>query len=102
MSFFEPLPPAPPPAERRWAPPAWDRPSEGTLPAFFPVGELLHRNAGDVEDARDRRPVREEHEAQSDDPAAEAEERHHPQYRVALPGRDRGQDRDEHDADLHD
>ena len=46
MSFFEPLPPPPPPREHRWAPPAWDRPSEGTLPAVVPVGEIVHR--GDV------------------------------------------------------
>jgi hypothetical protein len=46
MSFFEPFPPPPPPGEHRWAPPAWDRPSEGTLPAIVPVGEIVHR--GDV------------------------------------------------------
>lgn len=44
MSFFEPLPPPPPESARRWSPPAWDRPSEGTLPAIVPVGEIVHRN----------------------------------------------------------
>jgi hypothetical protein len=43
MSFFEPPPPPPPERERRWAPPLWDRPSEGTLPALVPVGEIVHR-----------------------------------------------------------
>ena len=46
MSFFEPLPPpssAPRDREHRWAPPIWDRPSEGTLPAILPVGEIVHR-----------------------------------------------------------
>lgn len=46
MSFFEPLPPPlppPPGREHRWAPPIWDRPSEGTLPAILPVGEIVHR-----------------------------------------------------------
>jgi hypothetical protein len=42
-SFFEPLPPPPPERPRAWAPPAWDRPSEGTLPAIVPVGEIVHR-----------------------------------------------------------
>lgn len=49
MSFFEPLPPPPPrppEGENRWAPPIWDRPSEGTLPTILPVGEIVHR--GDV------------------------------------------------------
>jgi hypothetical protein len=44
MSFFEPLPPAPPESARAWSPPAWDRPSEGTLPAIVPVGEIVHRS----------------------------------------------------------
>ena len=47
MPFFEPLaePPAEPQqeAEQSWAPPAWDRPSEGTLPAVVGVGRLLGR-----------------------------------------------------------
>ena len=43
MSFFEPLPPPPPERARQWAPPSWDRPSEGTLPAIVPVGEVVHR-----------------------------------------------------------
>jgi hypothetical protein len=48
VSFFEPLPPPPPPPEpeHRWAPPIWDRASEGTLPVILPVGEIVHR--GDV------------------------------------------------------
>jgi len=41
VSFFEPLPPPPQPSERRWSPPAWDRPSEGTLPATLAVDALL-------------------------------------------------------------
>lgn len=41
MSFFEPLPPPPEPSEREWAPPAWDRPSEGTLPATLAVDAVL-------------------------------------------------------------
>lgn len=46
MPFFEPLPPEPGFAahERRWAPPAWDRPSEGTLPAVIAVDALVHQN----------------------------------------------------------
>ena len=43
MSFFEPLPPPPEPSERHWSPPAWDRPSEGTLPATLAVNALLNR-----------------------------------------------------------
>lgn len=44
MSFFEPLPPPPPePSERQWSPPAWDRPSEGTLAATLAVNALLGR-----------------------------------------------------------
>jgi hypothetical protein len=41
VSFFEPLPPPPEPSEREWAPPAWDRPSEGTLPATLAVDAVL-------------------------------------------------------------
>jgi hypothetical protein len=44
VSFFEPLPPEKPQRIRQWGPPAWDRPSEGTLPATFAVDGLLHRN----------------------------------------------------------
>jgi hypothetical protein len=44
VSFFEPLPPPPPESVRQWSPPAWDRPSEGTLPAIVPVGEIVHRS----------------------------------------------------------
>src|SRR3954452_23505734 len=43
MSFFEQFPPPPPPSARQWQAPAWDRPSEGTLPAVVPVGETLIR-----------------------------------------------------------
>ncbi len=47
MAFFEPLPPPPPddpePAETIWAPPRWDRPSEGTLPAVVGVSQLFGR-----------------------------------------------------------
>jgi hypothetical protein len=43
VSFFEPLRPEPPRPERHWAPPAWDRPSEGTLPAILPVGAVVHQ-----------------------------------------------------------
>jgi hypothetical protein len=47
MPFFEPEPPPPnlpPQPAGPWAPPAWDRPSEGTLPAIYPVGEIIHRS----------------------------------------------------------
>jgi hypothetical protein len=44
MSFFEPLPPPPSKAARQWGPPAWDRPSEGTLPEVVPVNEIVHRS----------------------------------------------------------
>ncbi len=44
MSFFEPLPPEPPPRERQWAPPLWDSPSEGTIPAVMAVNELVHQS----------------------------------------------------------
>jgi len=53
MSFFEPLPPPPPEREQQWAPPAWDRPSEGILPAALPVNALLYQN-DDVAVAIDR------------------------------------------------
>jgi hypothetical protein len=42
MSFFEPLPPSFQPGERRWSPPAWDRPSEGALPATLALDVLLY------------------------------------------------------------
>ena len=51
MSFFEPLPPPPEPPEppeRRWSPPAWDRPSEGTLPATLAVDAVLQQDEGIV------------------------------------------------------
>jgi hypothetical protein len=51
MSFFEPLPqpPEPPkPPERRWFPPAWDRPSEGTLSATLAVDAVLQQDEGIV------------------------------------------------------
>jgi hypothetical protein len=41
MSFFEPLPPPPEPSQRAWSAPAWDRPSEGTLPATLAVNAVL-------------------------------------------------------------
>jgi hypothetical protein len=47
VSFFEPLPPIPDPSQREWAPPAWDRPSEGTLPATLALDAVL----GQEEDA---------------------------------------------------
>jgi hypothetical protein len=53
MSFFEPLPPPPSAEEQKWAPPAWDRPSEGVLPELFAVNALLHQN-DDVAIAIDR------------------------------------------------
>ncbi len=51
MPFFEPLPEPPPHevdllAEREWSPPAWDRPSEGTLPAVLGISRLLARTDG--------------------------------------------------------
>lgn len=48
MSFFEPAPPPPPQPPRQWAPPLWDRPSEGTVPATVPVDEIVHRSADSV------------------------------------------------------
>ena len=42
--FFEPLPPEPTPEERKWAPPLWDRPSEGTIPAVLAVNEIVHES----------------------------------------------------------
>jgi hypothetical protein len=44
MSFFEPLPTPPQPPARQWAPPAWDRPSEGTLPATLAVDAVLEQS----------------------------------------------------------
>jgi hypothetical protein len=41
--FAEPSPEPQQPAERSWAPPEWDRPSEGTLPAIIGVSRLLGR-----------------------------------------------------------
>jgi hypothetical protein len=41
VTFFEPLPPPTEPSERKWSPPAWDRPSEGTLPATLAVDAVL-------------------------------------------------------------
>lgn len=51
MSFFDPLPPPPEPAqhpEHRWFPPAWDRPSEGTLPATLALDAVLQQDDGIV------------------------------------------------------
>ena len=42
--FFEPLPPEPTAQERKWAPPLWDRPSEGTIPALLAVNEIVHES----------------------------------------------------------
>jgi len=42
--FFEPLPPQPSPEQRKWSPPLWDRPSEGTIPAVLAVNELVHQS----------------------------------------------------------
>jgi hypothetical protein len=39
--FFEPLPPERTPEERKWAPPLWDRPSEGAIPAVLAVNEIV-------------------------------------------------------------
>jgi hypothetical protein len=50
MSFFEPLPPPPPERPRQWGPPAWDRPSEGTLGVVVPVNEIVHRSDAVVAD----------------------------------------------------
>ena len=48
MTFFEPLPPPILPSQRAWAPPAWDRPSEGTLPATLAIDALLHEDEDSV------------------------------------------------------
>lgn len=48
MSFFEPLLPSPEPSERQWAPPAWDRPSEGTLPTTLAVNAVLTKEEAAV------------------------------------------------------
>jgi hypothetical protein len=43
--FFEPTPPPQPdPGRREWAAPAWDRPSEGTVPWLLPVNAIVHQN----------------------------------------------------------
>lgn len=44
MTFFEPLPSSAPPSKRVWAAPAWDRPSEGTIPATLSVDATLHED----------------------------------------------------------
>jgi hypothetical protein len=33
-----------PPRGRQWAPPLWDRPSEGTIPAVLAVNEVVHQS----------------------------------------------------------
>jgi hypothetical protein len=48
VTFFEPLPPPRQPAERRWAPPAWDRPSEGTLPSTLTLDAVLSQDENAV------------------------------------------------------
>jgi hypothetical protein len=45
MRFFEPEPPPPEPKPRQWSPPAWDRPSEGTLPWMVPISAIVHQDA---------------------------------------------------------
>jgi hypothetical protein len=45
MSFFEPEPPPSEPLRHQWAPPAWDRPSEGTVPWLVPVNAIIHQTA---------------------------------------------------------
>jgi hypothetical protein len=42
-SFFEPAPPPREP-EYHWASPAWDRPSEGSLPCLVPSNVILHKS----------------------------------------------------------
>jgi hypothetical protein len=48
MSFFEPVSPPPfeeqQPTERVWAPPRWDRPSEGTMPTVVGVSQPFARS----------------------------------------------------------
>jgi hypothetical protein len=47
VPFFEPLPPEPEfsePQGREWAPPLWDRPSEGVLPAIVPITQVVHQS----------------------------------------------------------
>jgi hypothetical protein len=44
MNFFEPLPPPSQPPARQWSSPAWDRPSEGTLPGTLAVDAVLLEN----------------------------------------------------------
>jgi hypothetical protein len=48
VTFFEPLPPPILPSQRVWAPPAWDRPSEGTLPATLAIDALLQEDEDSV------------------------------------------------------
>ena len=42
--FFEPAPSQPTPEQRKWSPPLWDRPSEGTIPEVLVVNELVHQD----------------------------------------------------------
>lgn len=42
--FFEPPPPQSNPEHRKWSPPLWDRPSEGSIPEILAVNELVHQN----------------------------------------------------------
>jgi hypothetical protein len=44
IQFFDDGPPEPP-RQWSWAPPVWDRPSEGTLPVLVPVNELVFQGA---------------------------------------------------------
>lgn len=44
MSFFEPMPQRKDFELPPWRPPLWDRPSEGTIGAVVPVGEIVVRD----------------------------------------------------------
>jgi hypothetical protein len=44
VNFFEPLPERNDVELPPWRPPLWDRPSEGTLSACVPVGEIVSRD----------------------------------------------------------
>ena len=98
-SFFEPTPPRKPPRPRVWGPPAWDRPSEGTLPSILPIEEIvaqtdeavveveslgvypngLHHQPGDARQPPRRRAPRWPHDAPRSGPRF----RHRPHLAVA-------------------
>jgi hypothetical protein len=48
MRFFEPEPPPSEPGRHEWAPPAWDRPSEGTVPWLVSINAIVHQSADAV------------------------------------------------------